>query len=422
MNARETALRALYEVFYNDAYSNLALKEILLKNKDLNAADRRLVTNIVYGVVSRRYTLSYVIEKYSKIKLKKIAKYVRIILEMGIYQLVFADKIPERAAVDESVKLAKKYGKSGADRFVNGVLRAFCRDDCRIEYPNEPIKRLSVMYSFNEEMTKEFISGFGAERAEQLMASLNEAPPLMLRTNILKISPAELAEKLEKKGVAATIVKGALLSVSGFDVGSCELYKKGFYSVQDGGAYEAALSLEPKANETIIDMCAAPGGKSAHIAELTGDTGNIISFDIHEHKIKLIEETARRLGLKSITAMIGNSAETIEKLIGTADRVLCDVPCSGWGIIRRKPDIKLGRNDITTLPDLQLKILSTGAKYLKDGGTLVYSTCTINKKENSAVVNKFLEINGGFRIIDEKTYYPDTDGTDGFYICKLEKC
>lgn len=421
MNEREPALNTLYEIFYKEAYSNLALKKTFNSHKDISAQDRSMITNLVYGVVSRHFTLEYVIKKYSRLKLKKISHYIKLILEMGIYQLMYTDRIPAHAAVNESVILAKKYGRPGTDKFVNGILRSFCRDGCAVTYPEDTVGHLSVRYSFSTEMTRLFISNFGSERAETLMNALNEAPPLMLRANILKNSAAELAEKLSADGIVSECMGGALVKAEGFDVGNSELYRSGFFSVQDPGAYNAALILDPKPGSKVLDMCAAPGGKSAHIAELTDDKGTILSCDIYPHKLKLIEDSAARLGIRSITARLADAAVYNAEHKESFDRVLCDVPCSGLGIIRRKPDIKLRKTDISALYPLQSSILNNGAAYVKPGGKLVYSTCTVNRAENEDITGDFLAEHDNFKKTYEKTFYPDTDGTDGFYICRLEK-
>lgn len=420
ISAREAALLTLYDVFYGGAYSNLAVKETLNKCGGMSAANKGLVTGLVYGVVSRHFTLEYVISRYSSIKVKKLAKYIRIILELGLYQLIYADRIPQSAAVDESVKLAKKYGRRGSEKFVNGVLRAFCRSGGGIEYPKDRLAALAVKESFSEQMTELFVSDFGFRGAERLMAALNGVPPLLLRANILKNTGAELAQRLSNEGIAASPVPNTeLVKADGFDVGSSRLYKDGFFTAQDVGAYTASVVLGPKQGETIIDMCAAPGGKTTHIAELFGDSGRIIACDIHEHKLKIIENNARRLGLRSIETMLCDGSVKNESLTGIADRVLCDVPCSGWGIIRRKPDIKLGRSDVSELPPLQRAILDNGAEYVRSGGTLVYSTCTVNKRENEEVTGAFLDKRKDYEKSYEKTFMPDKDNSDGFYICRM---
>ncbi|MBQ3427582.1 MAG: 16S rRNA (cytosine(967)-C(5))-methyltransferase RsmB [Clostridia bacterium] len=415
ISAREAALKTLTEVFYKDAFSSLALKERLKRNSDMPQSEKALLTTLVYGVISRHFTLRYIIERYSRQRPDRIDKQILIILELGLYQLLYTDRIPDSAAVNESVKLAKKRNR-GASGFVNAVLRSFIRDGKRIDYPKDEIERLGIEHSYSPEMTRLFVEQFG-DRAGSVMAALNEPPKLTLRANIMKLSAAELAQRLDVK---IELLGGALLAAEGFDVGSSELYKSGMFSVQDAAAYNTAIALDPQPDELIIDMCSAPGGKAAHIAELTGDMARVIACDIYEHKIRLIEDTARRLGLSSIEARLMDGTRTDAALVGAADRVLCDVPCSGLGIIRRKPDIKLGRIDISALPALQSAILKNGANYVRTGGILVYSTCTLNRAENEGVTEALLK-GGGFRKLYEKTYMPDTDGTDGFYICKMEK-
>ncbi|MBR0366203.1 MAG: 16S rRNA (cytosine(967)-C(5))-methyltransferase RsmB [Clostridia bacterium] len=413
ITAREAAMLTLYDVFYKGAYSNLALKERMSKNKDMPQNERSLLTTLVYGVVSRHYTLLYIIKKYSSVKLNRLDKNVVIILQLGLYQLLYMDKIPESAAVNESVKLVQNKRARG---FVNAVLRSFIRSGKRIDPPADPVERLSVLYSYDADTVKLFCNNFG-ERAESVMAALNEPPRLVLRANIMKLTAEELIKRLD---VAAEPLGGALVAADGFDIAQSPLYRGGYFSVQDAAAYNTAIVLDPKPGELIIDMCSAPGGKAAHIAELTGDKARIIACDVYEHKIKLIENTKERLGLSSIEARLADGTVVNNEHIEKADRVLCDVPCSGLGIIRRKPDRKLGRTDISALPALQSAILKTGAKYVKPGGVLVYSTCTINRAENEDITDAFIK-DGGYKKVYEKTYMPDTDGTDGFYICKLEK-
>ena len=416
ITAREAALLALNDILYNGKYSNIAVKEMLGKCRGMDKTEKAFFTNLVYGVISRHFTLEYLISQYSAIKLKKLARYVKIILELGFYQLIYLDKVPESAAVNECVKLSKRYCKKGSDRFINGVLRAFLKNRCVI-----PDDNLAVKYSFSQEMTKMFLEQFGYEFAQQLMHALNTPPDIMLRPNILKTDADKLSELLTSDGIENTVTDYGMVISDGFDVASNRLYKEGYFTPQDRGAYTASMVLAPKEGETIIDMCSAPGGKATHIAELIKDNGNILAFDIHEHKVSLIDNSAKRLGLKSINAQVGDSAVYNSKLNGIADRVLCDVPCSGWGIIRRKPDIKLSHTDLCELYDIQKKILDNGAKYVKIGGCIVYSTCTVNKKENEEIVSEFLSKNKNFEKTYEKNFYPNIDGCDGFYVCRLNK-
>ncbi len=417
ISAREAALLTLNDIFYNGAYSNLAVKERLSKCRGMDKNEKAFFTGLVYGIVSRHFTLEYIISKYSSVKVKKLARYVKILLEMGIYQLLFLDKIPQSAAVNESVKLAKKYCKKGSDRFVNAILRAICKDGCKIDIPDN----LTVKHSFSPEMAQMFCEQFGTEFSEQLMSALNEAPDFLIRPNLLKTDAVTLSEKLTEHGVNNAVTDYGMIKADGFDVSSSPLYRDGLFSVQDRGAYTASVVLEPKKGETVIDMCAAPGGKTTHIAELMGDCGKVTAFDIHEHKISLIQNAAKRLGIKSVEAKIGDATVLQKNLVSTADKVLCDVPCSGWGIIRRKPDIKLSHTDLDELYEIQRKIIRNGAEYVKKGGSLVYSTCTVNKNENEKVIYDFLKENNDFEKVYEKTYYPHIDGCDGFFICRLDK-
>ena len=416
ITAREAALLALNDILYNGKYSNIAVKEMLGKCRGMDKTEKAFFTNLVYGVISRRFTLEYVISQYSAIKLKKLARYVKIILELGFYQIIYLDKVPESAAVNECVKLSKRYCKKGSDRFINGVLRAFLKNRCVI-----PDDDLAVKYSFSQEMTEMFLEQFGYEFSDQLMQALNTPPDIMLRPNTLKTDADKLSELLEADGIENTVTDYGMVISDGFDVASNRLYKEGYFTPQDRGAYTASVVLAPKEGETIIDMCSAPGGKATHIAELMKDNGNILAFDIHEHKVSLINNSAKRLGFNSINAQVGDSAVYNSELNGIADRVLCDVPCSGWGIIRRKPDIKLSHTDLCELYDIQKKILDNGAKYVKIGGCIVYSTCTVNKKENEEIISEFLSKNKNFEKIYEKTFYPNIDGCDGFYVCRLNK-
>lgn len=415
-NAREEALKILYRVEYEGAYPNIAIKDAL---KDgFSVQDKAFVTNMVYGVINRKLTLDYIIAQKSKIKLKKLSKYILLILRMGIYQLEYMDKIPESAAVNESVKLAKRYGHSASSGYVNGILRNVAKNG--FEYPKDKIERLSVEFSFPMWICQKWVKEFGYEFCSELMHSFGEEPDLILRPNLLKINAQELAERLTQKGINAKAGENCV-ECSGFDIANDSLYLEGYYTVQDKAAMAAAIVLAPQSGETVIDMCAAPGGKTTHIAELMQNQGKVLAFDIYEHKVELIYKNAQRLGLDIISSQLKDASVLDEALIESADRVLCDVPCSGMGILRRKPDIKWNRKEDDSFYQIQKKILENASKYLKKGGEIVYSTCSIEKEENEEVTNKFLAENKNFQRLYEKTYYPNIDGTDGFYICKMKK-
>ena len=413
---REAALKTLYEVEKNGAYSNIALKNELA-GKGFSDRDRHFATSLVYGVIDKKLTLDYVIGRYSKIKLKKLSPYILLILRMGIYQILFMDKIPKSAAVNESVTLAKRYGHKASSGYVNGVLRSVIRGG--IEYPKDKEKYLEVKYSYPDWLVKMWLDDFGYEFTERLMEAFSNPPELTLRANTLKITAEELCKKLSQYG--ARVSDGAVIC-DGFDIAKSELYKDGYFSVQDKAAQEAAKVLNPKPDDMVIDMCAAPGGKTTHMAELMENKGEILAFDIYEHKAELIEKNAQRLGIGIIKTRVSDTAECDKTLIKSADCVLCDVPCSGLGIIGRKPEIKWNRpEDLSGLYEIQKRILENGAAYVKENGAIVYSTCTINRRENEDVITVFLAENTEFEKEFEKTYYPHIDKTDGFYICRLKR-
>lgn len=417
MNVREIAMKAIYSVEFDGAYSNMAVKEALEKYS-MDQRDKALFTRLVYGTTDKKLTLDYIIGQFSKLKIKKLSKFILIILRMGIYQLKFMDKIPASAAVNESVKLARRYGHGASAGYVNGILRAVSKSE--IKYPEKQNEYLSVKYSFPQEQCDKWIKDFGGEFTEKLLAAFEKDFPVTLRPNRLKTSDTELAQRLCEKGILAKAEDGMVIC-GGFDIENDSLYREGYYTPQDRAAMTASKTLEPKSGQTVIDMCAAPGGKTTHIAELMDNKGKILAFDVHKHKIELIEKNAQRLGISIIHAENKNACELDKALYEKADRVLCDVPCSGWGIAGKKPDIKWNREDTSGLPEIQKNILFNAGKYLKKGGEMVYSTCTIEKEENEQVIQKFLEENTGFEKLYEKTFYPNVDNTDGFYICKLRK-
>lgn len=417
MSARESALKALYEIEFNGAYSNTVVKHILSKNS-MPKQDRALFTNLVYGVTDKKLTLDYYINSFSKIKLKKISKYIILILRMGIYQIIFMDKIPESAAVNESVKLAKRYGHGASAGFVNGVLRSILRRD--IEYPKKQDEFLSVKYSFPLWLCRHWISEFGFEFTKNMMQAFEKNKKITLRANTLKITAEELFKALKREGINSKICNGSVIA-DGFDIEKSALYQNGYFTPQDTAAMQASLILNPQSGENVIDMCAAPGGKTTHIGELMKNNGTIIAFDKFEHKIELIRKNAKRLGIDIIKAEVRDSSEFCPEFKNTADRVLCDVPCSGLGIIGRKPEIKWKREESSDLNLIQSKILENGAKYLKPGGVIIYSTCTVEQSENNEITESFLNKNKDFKKMYEKTFYPHIDGTDGFYICKMIK-
>ncbi len=430
---REAAMLILYKTDKESAYSNMALKECFLKNKDFSAKDKAFITNLVYGTIKAQITIDYIIGCYSKVKLKKISPYILAILRVGIYQLKFMDKVPDSAAVNESVKLAKRYGHSASAGFVNGILRNVLR--CEISYPEDEIEALSVKHSYPLWMVKRWCEDFGKNFAEELMDSMNKEPEVSLRVNLLKTTPEKVLKSLPN-GRMSELSSDMILS-DGFDVAKSREYQEGFFTPQDISASFSARVLMPKAGDKVLDMCAAPGGKTTHLAEIMENKGEILALDIHEHKIKLIEENAKRLGIDIISAKCVDATVENPEFFGKFSKVLADVPCSGLGIIRRKPDIKLKKKE-DGIEELQYKILKNASKYLSPDGELLYSTCTIDKRENEEVIERFLKENEGFQAVDISdllpevlrkpeckkgytTFYPNVDGIDGFFIAKIKK-
>jgi len=434
-NAREIALLVLYEIEYNGAYSNMALKNCFFKNDDISPADKGFITRLVYGVVSKKLNLEYIISQNSKIKLKKISKYILLILKMGIYQLKYMDKIPQSAAVNESVKLAKRYGHQSSAGFVNGLLRSVTRNE--IKYPPNDILSLAYEYSYPEELVKKWCNDFGIEFAKELMIAMNEAPEVSLRVNTLKADVDEIVKNYPEL-LKSELYENALIA-KGFDVGGSELYKSGKIIAQDIAAMLSSLVLAPKKGDKVLDICAAPGGKTTHIAELMENDGEILACDIHEHKVELIDKNAERMGIDIITTVCMDSSKHNDRLNMRFDKVLADVPCSGYGIIRRKPDIKWKSEENEELIKTATQILLNAMQYVKVGGELVFSTCTVNREENELRLEKVLSENKNFEIVDITeflpkplrhdsakkgyvTFYPNVDCIDGFFIAKIKRC
>ena len=354
--------------------------------------------------------------------MKKIAPFTVNTLRTAVYQIYYMDKIPDSAAVNEAVKLVKGSKESGNAGFVNAVLRNILRN--RVEMPcGSDIKSLSVKYSCPAAIVGSFVKDYGTETAKQLLIASIDTPPLTVRVNTLKISARELAEKLEKQGITAEISedKSALVLKHCSDISENELYRKGFFYAQDLASQRAVGMAELKPGERVLDICAAPGGKSFTAAMLMQNAGEIISCDLYEQRVRLIESGAKRLGISIIKPKTAN-AEIYDETIGRFDLVLCDVPCSGLGVLRRKPEIKY--KDVCldeTLTQTQLKILENAARYVKKGGRILYSTCTLRQNENENLVNSFIMRYNMFRKAYEHTYMPHIDKTDGFYCALLIK-
>lgn len=425
---REIALKILYKIEKENAYSNIVLNdEIKINKKYLKEKDIGLISEIIYGVTTWKLTLDEIIKKYSKIKLKKISIWILNILRMGVYQIVFLDKIPKSAAVNESVNLAKRYGHSSSSNFVNAILRKVEKSDFDEFFQIEnDVERISKTTSMPEWIIKELLTNNNIKTVEEICKNSNLRPKITIRINKLKITKSEIIKKLEEKGINCKETKydDFLILDKVKDIENLDLFQKGFFTVQDISAGLAVINLEPLKGEKILDACSAPGGKTTYMAEMMQNEGEILAWDIHEHRTKLIQDNAERLGINIIKTQVKDATIYDEKLNEKFDKILLDVPCLGIGVIKRKPDIKWNRKleDIQEINQIQKSILKNCSKYLKPDGVLIYSTCSILKEENEDIIYEFLKENTNFKIKENKilNIVPDVE-KDGFFICELHK-
>lgn len=440
--AREIALKALYKIEKEDAYSNITLNQVLKENKNIDERDVGLISELVYGTITWKLTLDEIIKKHSNIKLKKISVWILNILRMGIYQIIFLDKIPKSAAVNESVNLAKRYGHKSSSNFVNAILRKVSVNDYKeLEEIKDDKERISKTTSMPMWIIEELLKQKDIKEVEKICKNSNLKPNTTIRINKLKTNKKELEEKLGKRKIKYLegSLEDFLVLKKVKNIENIDLFKEGFFTVQDEGAGLIVDVLAPKEDECILDACSSPGGKTTYIAEKMKNKGKIEAWDIHEHRVKLVQNAAKRLGINIIQAKTQDATEFNQDLVGKFDKILLDVPCLGLGVIKRKPDIKWKRKkeDIEEITKIQKAILDNCSKYLKKNGELVYSTCSILKEENEDIIERFLKENLDFKICkeNEKNYenivifgekdkyiniYPSNEN-DGFFICKLRK-
>lgn len=439
MNTRNLALRLLYSIERDGAYSALILNNSIKENK-LSITDASFLSALVYGVLERQITLDYIIAQYSKIPLKKTDLKTKLILRLGVYQLLFMDKVPDSAAVNESVKLAKKNKLMRSAGFINGLLRSITRAEVKYTLPDKAdmAEYLSVKYSCPKEIVRLWLVSYGGTITEEILASLSGRPRLNARVNTLKTTADELISELRSQGVNAEkseLDENAVVLSSTGSVESIRAFKEGKLYIQDLASQLCVKALGPKAGEVMLDVCSAPGGKSFTAAQYMQNCGKIYAFDIYEHKLNLISDNAKRLGITNIRTSLCDACDESSELT-LAEKVLCDVPCSGLGILSRKPEIRYKKGIVDTdLPALQYKILCNSARFVMVGGTLVYSTCTLNPEENNKIAERFLNEHSDFEplpldlgiksIIDEKentlTLFPSNGLTDGFFISAFKR-
>lgn len=438
MSARDTALRVLSAGRTASAWADASLKA-QLRRDGLTGADAALATRIVYGVLQNRALLDFYLGAYCSQKLSRLQPPLADILRIGAYQILFLDKVPDRAAVNESVELAKKNGRGAASGLVNAVLRKLSLNKAQLPAipERDETQALSIRYSHPKWLVRRLLALLGREEAESFLAADNAVAPLTVQVNTLRTTAAALTARLADAGVTAAAhpwVPDCLELTGSGDLTELDAFREGLFFVQDPAAKLVSLIAAPQKGGRVIDVCAAPGGKSFGAAVAMGDEGEILACDLHENKLKRIEEGAARLGLKSIQTFAANGTVFRPEWADSADTVLVDAPCSGLGIIRKKPDVRYkSPDDLFTLTVAQAAILENAARYVRPGGVLLYSTCTILPEENGQVVDGFLAGHPDFsretfalpapvgEQPGELTLWPHRHGTDGFYICRLRR-
>lgn len=439
-SARRLAYQALYDVLEKDAYANITLQSIMGKYT-LKKEESHLLTELVYGVLRKYNYLLWIISQMSKQPLKKLHPSVRILLCISLYQLLYLTRIPESAAVNESVKIAKKLTHQGNVRFINGLLRNYLRQKETIVIPSEtenPLLHDELTYCLPSWLIQRWEKEWGRDKALAIFSALNETPCMTIRVNSLKTTKEDFMKQLADNGIEAEDIPGlkeGLTIRKGASQFFTHLLSSGEAYVQSASSMVPVHVLEPKAGETVLDMCAAPGSKTTQMAEWMKNEGTIDAWDLYPHKISLIKKNAKKEGITIIHAGARDSSKPMPQVNGKYDKILLDAPCSGLGVLGHKAEIRWRRQeaDLEAFPPLQQKLLTCAASYLKSGGTLVYSTCTLNRAENEDMIRWFLSEHPEFEPVDFTlsdtqtseygimTLWPDEWDSDGFFVAKLKK-
>lgn len=432
VNTRELILGILLEVTKEGSYSHLVLRSVLEKYQYLDKKDRSFITRVSEGTIQSMIELDYIINQFSNIKVNKMKPVIRNILRMSVYQLKYMDSVPASAACNEAVKLARKRGFSSLSGFVNGVLRNISRNLDQIAFPDEktqPVESLSVRYSMPEWIVKQWITAYGQEQTKNMLAAFLTEAPITIRTNLLKITPDALAAKLEEEGVTVRKLDqegyeklSYAFAISGYDyLNGLAAFREGLFYVQDISSMMVAEYAEVKDEDFVIDVCAAPGGKSIHLAEKLHGTGCVEARDLTETKVELIRENVDRHQLTNVRPVQMDASLLDKDSVEKADVLIADLPCSGLGVLRKKADIKYNMKEEQQqeLIVLQRKILETVCTYVKHGGTMIYSTCTIHRGENEENVRWFIENHKEFEVEEMQQIFPGVQLGDGFFIAKL---
>lgn len=443
LNARDIALQVLLAVETRGAYANLAVRSIL-DRENPDRLDRAFVTELVYGTLRSLNSLDWILGQFLKKPLNKQTPVVRNILRMGVYQIFNMDRVPDSAACNESANLARRHENPGAVKFVNGVLRNIARAKDRISYPDpekDPVNYISLKYSHPRWMVRRWIEMFGINETVELCKANNRSAPTTVRTNTLKITREKLARRLTEEGLSVTPTKYAPegLNLEGVHgLGNLAAFNEGLMQVQDESSMLVGHALSPAPGTKVLDMTSAPGGKTTHLAQLMGNTGEIKACDIHAHKLELIRENCRRLGITIVNTYQGDARNLSRQFKNWAQFLLLDAPCSGLGVLRRRPDARWRKDQkqIKEIAELQKELLTEAGRCLKPGGVMVYSTCTLTPEENVDLVKEFLAFNEHFELDSLEGYLPAELGdlqqgliqliphkhnTDGFFIARLRK-
>lgn len=447
MQAREAAYMMLWRIDQGDAYANLELQKFL-REHDLTALDARLATEIVYGVSRMRAALDYMIARQLTRPIDQLMREVLIILRLSVYQLHYLDKAEPYAVVDEAVKLTKKFANPGLAGMVNGVLRNYLRRQPSALLPGQADLRkyLSVTLSYPGWMAERWLKQFGPEQAIAMAKYGNERPGVYLRVNTLKTDREALIAELEKQGAQADIAGLApetLRLKKGAEALQGRLFKGGLFTVQGAASQLAAHALSPKPGSRVLDICAAPGGKTTHLAALMGNEGEIRAFDMHEHKLPLIEDNCRRMSISIVQTARADGGGLPAEYRGWADYVLLDAPCSGLGVLNVRPDSRWHKKagDVVGLAKASYRLLEAAAKYVRPGGYICYSTCTVTEEENGGNIRRFLAAHGDFALspmeniaamvqdepsreaalAGELQLLPFIHNTEGFYLARLRR-
>lgn len=429
MNLRNITYSIIYDVKHNKKYSNILINEVFA-GSNLKDEEKNFITYLSYGVLGNIYFLDYFIKKYSDIAFSKISNKAKIILEMSFFELIFMNSSQNYATVNESVALCKKVDFR-AKNFVNAVLRKISSSNPSNlrNYEFDDIKdkseRLSVKFSISKYISDRLIENYGFDFAYELMDSMSKTPEIFIRGNLIKTDFNTFKSLLDENKLNYEVIdeKNMIFSLKNLkNIANLNIYKDGLISIQDYSSMLCVMASGVTENQTVLDICAAPGGKSIFMSQLMKNKGSILSMDISQNKLNLLSQQCKKLGIDIITTKVNDATIYNETYKEKFDVVLADVPCSGIGILRRKPEIRYKNADeIETLPEIQKKILENSSKYVKKTGRLIYSTCTLGKEENQNIIEEFIKNNTEFNITYQKEYYPNVDKTDGFYVCIMDR-